>query len=131
MWFVGALRTGAAIVQLAACGDLQSVQLGELATSSAGAPSASQDEASRPALDTSHDSGTPHAPTDPPTIDAGAMVTDPDAPDPSQPSAADAGAHRPDARIDPEDVDDDDDEDSEESPESAGDDEDAGEPSDD
>jgi hypothetical protein len=106
---------------LAACSDVQSVQLGELAGSSAGASSGVQDAAaSPPTLATRHDAGTANAP-------------DPTTPDPSQPLAADAGAISLDARVDDGDVDDDDDEDSEESPEPerTRDDEDAGEPSDD
>ncbi|HTU59848.1 MAG TPA: hypothetical protein VMF89_15460 [Polyangiales bacterium] len=119
-----ALRAGALIALLAACSDVQSVQLGEVA--SAGARSAAQDAAaSPPTLDKNRDAGTADAPRDRAQMDGGPART----PDPSQPSAADSGADRPDARID-RDVDDDDDEDSEESPEPR-EDEDAGEPRDD
>lgn len=110
---------------LAACSDVQSVQLGELAGSSAGASSAAHDAAaSPPTLDT----GTANAPTDDARMDAGAP--DPTTPVRSPPSAADAGR---DARVDDKDADDDDDDDSEESPapERPRDDEDAGESSDD
>lgn len=121
------IRAVCSALLLAACSEVQSVQLGELAGSSAGTGSASQDAtAAPPTLDTKRDAGTGSA-----RQDSGAVAMDPTTPAPSQPSAADAGATRPDAQTDSRDMDDDDDEDSEESPERPSDEEDAGEPNDD